>query len=167
MNNENRRFLFEIINLTQLWRNKHESRPTLDYFLLEPAAIAVFESGGDAAKKKFHPGEVRKALDARDGFTKKERGATYRRYSEYAAHPTYTGIQLVATTPDRLATYGPFFEPAMLNHFLFDLAKFMTHASAVFMMHFADVDGLCQEAMVQFSGLAEQWRKRYMAKEEA
>lgn len=121
-----------------LIRDLLETTHLLDYFLHDPAAVAIWQSGGTAAKKKFQPQAVRDALDKRDGFTTGKRAEIYQRYCVYASHPTYAGILLVEPKASGLATYGPFLDEPTLGHLLIDLAKFVMHGTLVFGHHFDD-----------------------------
>ena len=58
--------------------------------------------------KEFSPVQVRKNLDARDGFEDKRRGEHYVAYCEFAAHPTMQSDVLMLPQPDGNAVIGPF-----------------------------------------------------------
>jgi hypothetical protein len=146
-----------------LIRDILETTHLLDFFLLEPAAIAVWQAGGRVAKQKFKPKAVRDALDRRDGWTTGQREAIYQRYCAYATHPTYAGVQLVAQGPQRLATYGPFYAIDTLGHFLIDLAKYLMHGTLVFARHFQSADTpQIIGAIGQFHHLASKWGTEHL-----
>lgn len=146
-----------------LVRDLLETTHLLDYFLHDPSAVAVWQAGGAAAKKKFQPQAVRDALDKRDGFTKGQRAEVYQRYCVYASHPTYAGVLLVAPKASGLATFGPFLDEPTLGHLLVDLARFVLHGTLVFGRHF---DGCAAPeivaAIANFHTLAQAWSSGHL-----
>lgn len=146
-----------------LIRDLLETTHLLDYFLHEPSAIAIWQAGGAAAKKKFQPQAVREVLDKRDGFAKGKRAEIYQRYCVYASHPTYAGVLLVAPSPHGLATYGPFLDESTLGHLLVDLAKFLMHGTLVFGRHFENSPSAeMVSAIARFHGLAGAWGAKHL-----
>lgn len=146
-----------------LIRDLLETTHLLDYFLHDPSAVAVWQAGDAAAKKKFQPQAVCDALDARDGFTKGKRAEVYQRYWVYASHPTYAGVLLVASKSSGLATYGPFLDEPTLGHLLVDLAKFVMHGTLVFGRHFEDcANPEIVAAIAHFHALAATWSARHL-----
>lgn len=151
-----------------LIRDLLETTHLLDYFLHDPSAVAVWQTGGPVAKKKFQPQAVRDALDKRDGFTKGKRAEVYQRYCVYASHPTYAGVLLVAPKASGLATYGPFLDEPTLAHLLVDLAKFVMHGTLVFCRHFEDcANSEIVAAIAQFHLLAGAWGAKHLTNSSA
>ena len=66
-------------------------------------------------RQAFSPIEVRKALDAGDGFHGEKRAAAYRMFSELAAHPRMKSHLMMRPRPNWDAVSGPFIEAGALR----------------------------------------------------
>jgi hypothetical protein len=103
----------------------------LDYLTTCPEKLLEWEAADERERKKsFAPAKIRKALDKRDGFTGRKRESTYRMLSEYAAHATPSGFQLIA--PQGAPMMGPFFNTRYLNAAIEELVKFIVHGVTIF-----------------------------------
>ena len=72
---------------------------------------------------QFKPLEVRKSLDSRDGFTKKERYQHYKLLSELAGHPTMQSVYMMRPRQDGAAQSMPFVEEGVLKPVLLEMAR--------------------------------------------
>lgn len=76
-----------------------------------------------ARMKDFSPVKVRKALDARDGFTSKRRAEMYELFSELAGHPTMKSAWMMRPQKDGDAVIGPFMEATALEAVISEMGR--------------------------------------------
>jgi len=133
----------------------------LDFFTIDRAAISDWaKSSHSQRQKKYAPVVVRKTLDKRDGFTEKKREQIYKAMCEYAAHPTYKGMKLIA--PKGLVNIGPFLEPKYLKNSLEELAMRVPFFTVVFLHHFEDLPpGFLKEKVSLLDKLKE-WGEKFL-----
>lgn len=109
----------------------------LDFFTIDRAKIAEWRTSDQQTRwNKFKPGQIRIALDKRDGFAEGKRKADYDRFSALAGHPTPEGFQMLR--PRGMdAHVGPFFDETALEAVLSELAKLAVIAGEKFEMFFS------------------------------
>ena len=73
--------------------------------------------------KDFSPVKVRKALDARDGFTSKRRAEIYELFSEVAGHPTMKSAWMMRPQKEGDAVIGPFMEATALEAVVSEMGR--------------------------------------------
>ncbi|WP_394689213.1 hypothetical protein [Hoeflea sp.] len=76
-----------------------------------------------ARMKEFSPVEVRKALDARDGFISKRRAEMYELFSELAGHPNMKSAWMMRPEKDGDAVIGPFMEATALEAVISEMGR--------------------------------------------
>lgn len=76
-----------------------------------------------AHMKEFSPVKVREALDARDGFTSKNRAEMYQMFSELAGHPTMNSVLMMRPEKGGDAVIGPFIEKTSLEATLSEMGR--------------------------------------------
>ncbi|PWW01854.1 hypothetical protein DFR52_102518 [Hoeflea marina] len=76
-----------------------------------------------ARMKEFSPVEVRKALDARDGFNSKRRAEMYELFSELAGHPNMKSAWMMRPQKDGDAVIGPFMEATALEAVISEMGR--------------------------------------------
>lgn len=108
--------------------------------------------------KEFKPAKIRKILDKRDGFKDKKREKMYILFCEYALHPSYPGMKLVA--PKGLGCVGPFLYEKLLINCLFELAKLSNYSALnyISLFNLPARFAPCQEKFVK---VAKEWSDRY------
>jgi hypothetical protein len=74
-------------------------------------------------RSEFSPAAVRKALDARDGYTTKLREEHYKLFSELAAHPNMKSAWMMRPQKDGDAVIGPFVEKTSLEAVVSEMGK--------------------------------------------
>jgi hypothetical protein len=143
-------------------RDLLETSFLLDYFRVNDTLIAAWRTARERKQRnRFRPVVVRKALDARDGFTGEKRAEQYRLLSTYAAHPNPQGFRMLRRTPEGLALIGPFFELQALGAILAELVKIVMPAAHYFGHHFEPrlkIDYLVKIAFLQTGG---EWLERF------
>jgi hypothetical protein len=143
-----------------LVRDVLETATLLDYMRSYPEQIAVWKVSDKSQRiTKFGPGAIRKALNERDQFPGNKRKEMYDRLSEYAAHATAPGFQLLA--PEGLGQIGPFLSEKYLKAWIEETVKFTVQGAVIFMAHFREVEHQLLLEKVAFLDQATLWRKRY------
>jgi hypothetical protein len=103
-------------NSALILRDVLETVFLIDYFAGDRTLIERWRFADKKARmNEFKPVEVRKALDARDGFTEKKRFAMYEMFSELAGHPTMKSAFMMRPRRDGDAVIGPFVEATTLE----------------------------------------------------
>ena len=142
-------------------RDVFETAALLDYMLSYPGQIAVWkESDNRQRMVKFRPSAIRSALNKRDQFPGNKRKEIYERFSEYAAHATAPGFQLLAS--EGLGKIGPFLSERYLKAWLEEAVKFLVHGATIFVVHFDKVEPALLPEKVGFLDQATRWRDRYL-----
>jgi hypothetical protein len=97
-----------------LVRDVLENTALLDYMRTSPEQIARWKASNKKERiEKFGPAAVRTALNRRDQFQGDKRKEMYDLLSEYAAHATAPGFQMLA--PEGLGKIGPFLSEKYLR----------------------------------------------------
>jgi len=112
-------------------RDLLETSFLIDYLTTNPDKFDEWRRADEKTDKQFRPVTIRKALDARDGYTSGERARIYSLISKLASHPTYAGISMTATGPGNMVQVGPFFDQKKLTVWLQELAMRLSHAAIV------------------------------------
>jgi hypothetical protein len=134
----------------------------LHYFGLDRAKIKEWRHSDDKAlRKNFKPSKLRKALDARDGFTSGMRDKAYWFLSEYGVHPTPAGAKLI--TLKGLGVPGPFFSEKHVKGTVEELSKYLANAAAIYIDLFPDADAACVPAGDAFVASARAWLRKYFS----
>jgi hypothetical protein len=89
----------------QQLRDLDETSFLIDYLKTYPEKIDKWR-GADKKQREelFAPRVLRKALDERDGYKSKARAKIYGLLSELASHPTFSGVALLRTGADNMAS---------------------------------------------------------------
>lgn len=112
----------------QLVREMLELANLADLFSVEPDKLALWRTADDKTHKDvFFPAKVRLALEKHERFAGQSRQGVYQKFSNYAAHPTYKGFQLIA--PDNSPKVGCFFDEGFLGALLYEAARHLAHAT--------------------------------------
>lgn len=120
-----------------LARDVLETSFLVDLLANDRQAVARWRNVSEEERRKsFQPRHVREMLDARDGYTSRQRAAHYALLSKLASHPTPEGFRLLRPGPDRPANVGPFFNAETLGAVLSELAKILVPATQHFRRHF-------------------------------
>lgn len=136
----------------------------LDYLLTWPEQIPVWSKASSKERKSnFSPVKIREALDSRDGFTEKKRQETYKIFSEYATHATFDGFKLLVSKETNLHTIGPFFDTALLDTTICELARHQCYVAAIFIQHFPETTIEIINGKTGFLLYANDWRAKYNA----
>lgn len=142
-------------------RDVYETVALLDYMRTYPEQIAVWKASDKKQRiAKFGPSAIRNALNKRDELIENKRKEIYDRLSEYAAHATAPGFQLLA--PEGLGKIGPFLSEKYLKAWLEDAVKFLVHGATIFMVHFDKVEPQLLLEKAAFLDQATHWQKQYM-----
>ncbi len=138
----------------------------LDYFSLSPSDISVWRTASPAKRKKrFAPFRIREALDKRDGFVTRKRGAYYGMLSEYAAHATHEGMKLLA--PRGRVVVGPFLDRGYLRKCLWELTRGAVLPALTLTGFFGDVPPQISRATDNFARDAQRWLKERVENRQA
>ena len=149
-------------NSALIMRDVLETVFLLDLFSHDRALIERWRVADDKERREvFSPAPVRKALDDRDGFTERKREATYRMFSELAAHPTMKSDRMLRPRQDGDAVSGPFIEPSALEAVLFELGRLAVQVGNALVQFFpanwSDGDGV----RVRYALSRSQWMKMF------
>jgi len=148
-------------NSALLIRDLLETGFLIDYFRSEPTKIRQWRDASDKDREKhFQPVQIRDALDKRDGFKEKKRGAAYRLLSNYATHPTNPGFKLFS--PNWMSKIGPFFDEGYLKALLEELTKRLPASANVYVRSFSIVIPEVEAAREFFLNRLSVWSKKYM-----
>jgi hypothetical protein len=143
-----------------LARDLQEITYLLDYFHHNPSMIAVWKSADHKTRtRQFGPTAIRKALEQLNPKGKLPREQIYRTFSEFAAHATYKGFQLLA--PDGLVKWGPFFDRKGLEAWLGELSRWLTYGAIIFNIHFGNTAEEVMQAQLEYLDRFDQWAKKY------
>ena len=111
-------------------------------------------------RRDFAPAAVRKALDDRDGFTKRKREEMYRLFSELAGHPSMEGFAMLR--PKGLdARIGPFLDPTALEATASELGRLAIQVGEQIDAFFPDTGREVLEARLAFARTKSMWFKEF------
>lgn len=111
-------------NSALILRDVLETVFLMDYFAGDRSLIERWRLADKKARMKdFAPVDVRKALDARDRFTKKKRFEMYEIFSELAGHPTMQSAFMMRPQRDGDAVIGPFIEAETLEAVISEMGR--------------------------------------------
>lgn len=148
-------------NSALLIRDLLETGFLIDYFRSEPTKIRPWRDASDKDREKhFQPVQIRDALDKRDGFKEKKRGAAYRLLSNYATHPTNPGFKLFS--PNWMSKIGPFFDEGYLKALLEELTKRLPASADVYVRFFGVVTPEVEAARRFFLNRLSVWSEKYL-----
>lgn len=149
----------------KILRDILETAFLLDYFRLDCTHVAEWHAcDEDSRNKKFAPVKIRKALDARDGFTERKREKAYKILCNLAAHPTPQGFRMLTPIPGGDALCGPFYEESAMKACVEELAKLMVQVGELFECFFdmkAKADGLMKMAFLEEKG---KWIEKFFGR---
>lgn len=130
----------------------------LRYFAHEPKMLERWRTCSSRERQRlFGPAKIRQALDKRNGFKNQKRDKFYQDFCEYAAHPTYSGMLLLAPTGS--VKLGPFLRREFLRQCLWELTRLATYA-AVQLLAMLPADLLStQQTQLAFIEKAKAWRQ--------
>jgi hypothetical protein len=133
----------------------------LDLFRRDQQELADWVSLSPADREKqFKPVEVRRKLDAFDGYTERLRGEAYKLFCQYGAHPTPEGFCIIS--PEGWTQIGPFPSEERVIACIQELAKHFPYACLLFSGQFTSDDAEVLTAKARFLAVLEVWRKRYL-----
>lgn len=143
-------------------RDLLETTFLLDYFQSNRPLITDWRTSDDRARwNKFKPVKIREALDARDGFEGKKRGAAYSLLSELASHASTKGFRMLTPIPGGDAHCGPFFEKTSLDPCLSELAKILVQAAGTFTRFFTKDDKHSYGMKIGYMEAQGEWLERF------
>jgi len=144
-----------------LQRDILETGFLLDFFSIDQSKILDWKKSNNKQRyNKYRPSIIRKALDDRDGFKERKREQIYQRMCEYAAHPTYQGIKLVA--PKGLANIGPFFDIQFLKSLVEELAMRVPFFTLIYLGHFKRLPSGFLKIRADFLDKVKTWSQKYL-----
>jgi hypothetical protein len=147
---------------TMQMRDVLETWFLLDYFGIDAGRIQQWRTLPEKERRKlFGPVDIRKALDARDGFKGMKRAEHYRILSSYGAHPSPESFRLYRRDANGLAIIGPFFEETSLASLLAELAKIVVGAAITFGRMFEIRGRHDQLARLDFLDAQGLWSERF------
>jgi hypothetical protein len=111
-------------------------------------------------ESRFSTFTVRKKLDDFDPGKKSLRTEIYKRFSNYAAHPTPEGAAVIS--PDMMTKIGPFSDEQRFLGVLQELAKHLGYTAIVSGMHMPDDDGVAAQLRASYLGPLNNWLAKYM-----
>lgn len=118
-------------NGAQLMRDILETVFLIDLFRTDRAVIERWRLADTKARRReFQPIEVRKALDARDGFSGQKRADIYKLFSELAAHPSMMSVHMLRPKGTD-ARNGPFIEKPTLEAMLSEMGRLAVQVGEV------------------------------------
>jgi hypothetical protein len=142
-------------------RDMLETTFLLDYFSTDEKLIEAWRNDDKKSEEQFRPGVVRDALDVRDGFKERKRGAAYKRLCKLAGHPTFAGIIMVRPIAEGDAHYGPFFEFTTMQAVLSEFAEIIAGAGAIFHRFFKCKKRDDYEMKIHFIEVQYAWRVKF------
>lgn len=123
----------------QLVREMLELVNLVDLFSVEPDKLEKWRTADDKTLTEvFGPVKVRLALEKHERFAGQRRDLPYKTFSNYAAHPTYKGFQLIA--PGNSPKMGCFFDAKLLEALLYEAGRHLSHATIALSTQFEDVE---------------------------
>jgi hypothetical protein len=133
----------------------------LAYFHLHPEEIVRWRTADEQQRlKMFAPVKIRIALDKHDGFTERKREAAYKQFCELAAHPTYTGFQMLA--PKGLGAHcGPFLDQPTLKALVEEQAKLAIQAGEALTQFFPAATLTDIKNKLHFMEGSGEWAERF------
>lgn len=81
--------------------------------------------------------------------------------SELASHPSYPGISLTTTGPDRMAQVGPFFDENKLRVWMQEIAMRLSHAAVVLLANPEGNDLRLLSTQEHYLGVSNKWWSKY------
>jgi hypothetical protein len=134
----------------------------VDYLSTYPEKIDEWRRADKKTRiAQFGPGFIRNALDKRAGHTSGERKRIYDLISELASHPSYPGISLTITGPDRMAQVGPFFDENKLRVWMQEIAMRLSHAAVVLLANPEGNDLRLLSTQEHYLGVSNKWWSKY------
>ncbi|KAB0264358.1 hypothetical protein [Microvirga brassicacearum] len=111
-------------------------------------------------ENQFKPVEVRKKLDKRDGWTEQKRARAYKMLSNYAAHVTPEGFNVIS--PDNMTIIGPHPSPKGVKAVLGELVRWLPSACihVGVMFHPVERDLQIMQAHNNFTQVLSVWLAR-------
>lgn len=144
-----------------LQRDILETGFLLDFFSIDHSKISDWKKSSRKERyNKYRPSIIRKALDERDGFKKRKREQIYQIVCEYAVHPTYPGIKLVA--PKGLGKIGPFFHSKYLKSLIGELAMRVPLFTLIYLSHFKRLPSSFLMVQADFLDKLKTWSQKYL-----
>lgn len=148
----------------QLIRDMLELVNLVDLFSVQPDKIEVWRTADDKTLMEvFSPVKVRFALEKEERFAGYRRDAIYKTFSNYAAHPTYKGFQLIA--PGNAPQVGAFFDEKLLGALLVELGRHVPHATLALSLGFEDVDEPVLLAKAMYIDQLRKYHDQYIQKD--
>lgn len=151
-------------NSALLIRDVLETGFLIDFLRSNPTKISAWrDASAEERQRLFRPAQIREALDARDGFKEKKRGAAYALLSNFAAHPTNPGFKLFS--PDWMSKIGPFHDEKYLKATLEELSKRLPAVAEVYVRSFPLVATVVEAARRHFLARLGQWATTYLGQQ--
>ncbi|MDG5497910.1 hypothetical protein [Niveispirillum sp. BGYR6] len=142
-----------------------ESGWLLDYLRTDAKLVRQWkETTEDKRLKLFGPNIVRKALDKRDGFKRKNRDAHYKRLCNLCGHPTFAGFAMLRPNPTADAHMGPMLVPSLLEGCIQELVQVSIIAAHAFTRFFPPKTQLDYKARLHFLEAYGDWREKVFGK---
>ena len=137
----------------------------LDYFQGDRTLIAQWRASDEnALHSRFAPAKVRKALDARDGFTGKKRTEAYKTFSTLAGHPNPRGFDMLKL-PNGKHLCGPFLEETALKATISELGKSAVQIGGIFTRFFTAQSKQDYQLKLAYAEIQQRWMRHFFEKE--
>ena len=150
----------------QLIREMLELVNLVDLFSVEADKLERWRTADDKTLMEvFGPVKVRLALEKHKRFKGQRRDGLYKTFSNYAAHPTYKGFQLIA--PDNSPKIGGFFDVGLLSALLFEAGRHLSHATVALSSQFGDVNESVLKSKEVYLDQVCRYREQYIRKRES
>lgn len=145
-------------NSALIMRDILETVFLLDLFCSDQDRITRWRLAEDKDRRReFSPIEVRKALDARDGFHGERRAAAYRVFSELAAHPSMKSHLMMRPRPDSDAVSGPFIEAGTLEAVVSEMGRLAIQVGDVVDRFFPEDEEGARPVRAAYAGARAVW----------
>ncbi len=141
-------------------RDLIETTFLLDLFAKKPSDLKLWRILSEKKRRQqFAPFKVRKKLDEMSDFEDSKRTQIYQMLSNYAAHPTPEGFQIIS--PNNMTKVGPFSDAKLLKAGLGDLSKHLALATLIIFEHVRSDDIDIRSVKKQFINTSSQWWDKY------
>lgn len=143
-------------------RDALETAFLLDYFTADRTLIEKWRTLPDKERKKmFSPVAVRTALDERDGFKERKRGAAYDMFCRLASHPNPDSVSMLMPSGNTNAHCGPFLDDKGLQAIIAEAALISVQAVQMFRLLVKATNISQLEAKLGFLEAEAVWAQTY------
>jgi hypothetical protein len=142
-------------------RDLYETQFLLDLLARDTTKLKAWLTlSAKERNKQFKAVSIRQDLDTRDGFNDKKRAERYKMLSNYGAHATPEGFDIIS--PNGITNIGPYPDQKMLKSTIEELAMVTAHAAATISPLVEPIDQYGWNRKLAFIESLEVWRKRFL-----